>query len=79
MSLFRKPKKTIQRRVFSTYEDEDIENDSLMEVDEIQENERTKEKRKDKKSSKEKTSSNKPKSLLSFDNDDGKRSTLFFV
>lgn len=74
MSLFRKPKKTIQRRVFST---DDIEND-LMEVDEIQGNERIKEKRKDKKTSKEKASSNKPTSLLSFDNDDGEAEHLFF-
>lgn len=81
MSLFRKPKKTIQRRVFSTYEDEDIENDksTQMEVDEeIEGNERNKEKRKDKKSSKERASSNKPTSLLSFDNDDGEAEHLFF-
>lgn len=84
MSLFRKPKKPIQRRVFSSYdEDENHENNDIsthddnnkmvMDVDDVVENKltSTKEKKKDKKI-KENTSNNKfnnKMSLLSFDDE----------
>nr|XP_022914442.1 PAX3- and PAX7-binding protein 1 [Onthophagus taurus] len=59
MSLFRKPKKSIQRRVFSEKDDED---DEEMEVDVPKKEKESK--------SKEKTAKHKPKSLLSFETEE---------
>lgn len=68
MSLFKKPKKTIQRRVFS-YGDEHGEDDE-MDVDSTDRHNRERE-RKSEKKAKEDGKSLKKNSLLSFDDEGG--------
>lgn len=74
MSMFRKPKKPIQRRVFSGYSDEeDVENSNQIDAMDTEDSNdlklesRSKNRKKDK-SHKEK-STTKSSSLLSFDDD----------
>lgn len=69
MSLFRRPKKPIQRRVFSCDGDEDEDcNEVPMEVDAAQPTNRHKDKKSDRK---QREHADKPKttSLLSFDDE----------
>lgn len=75
MSLFKKPKKTIQRRVFS-YGDEHGEEDDMQDNGSDRHRERDRDRKSDKKS-KDDAKSHKKNSLLSFD-DEGKESFRHF-
>lgn len=67
MSLFKKPKKTIQRRVFS-YGDEHGEEDHELHVDSSDRHNRERDRKSDKKA-KDDGKSQKKNSLLSFDDE----------